>query len=75
MQHKARKRFGQNFLNDTSVIDRIIQSINPQPEDKLVEIGPGLGALTCPLMAALGKMDVIELDRDIIPKLRINTAV
>lgn len=72
MQHKARKRFGQNFLNDTSVIDRIIQSINPQPEDKLVEIGPGLGALTCPLMAALGKMDVIELDRDIIPKLRIN---
>jgi len=72
MKHKARKRFGQNFLTDSSVIDRIVQSINPQTEDKLVEIGPGLGALTCPLMAALGKMDVIELDRDIIPKLRMN---
>jgi 16S rRNA (adenine1518-N6/adenine1519-N6)-dimethyltransferase len=72
MQHKARKRFGQNFLIDSSIIDRIVQSINPQAEDKLVEIGPGLGALTCPLMACHGKMDVIELDRDIIPKLRIN---
>jgi len=72
MQHKARKRFGQNFLTDTSVIDRIIQSINPQTNEKLVEIGPGLGALTCPLMKALGKLDVIELDRDIIPKLRMN---
>ncbi len=72
MQHKARKRFGQNFLTDTSVIDRIIQSINPQADEKLVEIGPGLGALTCPLMKRLGKLDVIELDRDIIPKLKIN---
>lgn len=72
MQHKARKRFGQNFLTDVSVIDRIVQSINPKKDEKLVEIGPGLGALTCPLMAMLGKMDVIELDRDIIPKLKIN---
>jgi 16S rRNA (adenine1518-N6/adenine1519-N6)-dimethyltransferase len=72
MEHKARKRFGQNFLTDTSVIDRIIQSINPQANEKLVEIGPGLGALTCPLMKKLGKLDVVELDRDIIPKLRMN---
>lgn len=71
-QHTARKRFGQNFLTDRSVIDRIIQSINPQTGDRVVEIGPGLGALTCPLMASLGTLDVIELDRDIIPKLRMN---
>jgi 16S rRNA (adenine1518-N6/adenine1519-N6)-dimethyltransferase len=72
MQHIARKRFGQNFLTDTSVIDRIIHSINVQTDDRLVEIGPGLGALTCPLLSIAGKLDVIELDRDIIPKLRLN---
>lgn len=72
MKHIARKRFGQNFLIDTSIIDRIIQGINPQPEDKLVEIGPGLGALTCPLLSTTGKLDVIELDRDIVPKLKKN---
>jgi len=71
-QHRARKRFGQNFLTDSTVIDRIIQSINPQADDRLVEIGPGLGALTCPLIDAVGELDVIELDRDIIPKLRLN---
>ncbi|MCW9015252.1 MAG: 16S rRNA (adenine(1518)-N(6)/adenine(1519)-N(6))-dimethyltransferase RsmA [Gammaproteobacteria bacterium] len=71
-QHKARKRFGQNFLTDTSVIDRIIQSINPHATDKLVEIGPGLGALTCPILSIVGEMNVIELDRDIVPKLRLN---
>jgi len=72
MQHLARKRFGQNFLTDTSVIDRIIHSINLHEDDRLVEIGPGLGALTCPLLSITGKLDVIELDRDIIPKLRLN---
>ena len=71
-QHKARKRFGQNFLTDQSIIDRIVLSIHPQIEDNLVEIGPGLGALTCPLMDITGKLDVIELDRDIIPKLQFN---
>jgi 16S rRNA (adenine1518-N6/adenine1519-N6)-dimethyltransferase len=71
-QHRARKRFGQNFLTDSTVVDRIIHSINPQPDEKLVEIGPGLGALTCPLITATGELDVIELDRDIIPKLRLN---
>jgi 16S rRNA (adenine1518-N6/adenine1519-N6)-dimethyltransferase len=71
-QHQARKRFGQNFLTDSTVIDRIVHSINPQPGDRLVEIGPGLGALTCPLLSIAGKLDVVELDRDIIPKLRLN---
>lgn len=67
MNHKARKRFGQNFLVDNQVIDLIIQSINPQPDQTLVEIGPGLGALTVPLLSKAGKLNVIELDRDVIP--------
>lgn len=71
-QHKARKRFGQNFLTDQSIIDRIVFSIQPQIDDRLVEIGPGLGALTCPLIDVTGKLDVVELDRDIIPKLQLN---
>jgi len=69
MQHQARKRFGQNFLRDHTVIDRIVRAINPQPGDRLVEIGPGLGALTGPLLEALGSLDVVELDRDLIPRL------
>ncbi|MDH5393147.1 MAG: 16S rRNA (adenine(1518)-N(6)/adenine(1519)-N(6))-dimethyltransferase RsmA [Gammaproteobacteria bacterium] len=69
MSHQARKRFGQNFLIDNRVIDLIIQSINPQPDQTLVEIGPGLGALTLPLLKRAGKLNVIELDRDVIPLL------
>lgn len=69
-QHKARKRFGQNFLQDQSVIDRIVAAINPESSDQLVEIGPGLGALTYPVLDRAGKLDVIELDRDIIPILK-----
>ncbi len=69
--HKARKRFGQNFLHDAHVIDRIIKSIAPKPEHHLIEIGPGRGALTEPLLEALdGNLDVVELDRDLIPILR-----
>lgn len=68
--HKARKRFGQNFLHDPYVIGRIISSIHPQPEDCLVEIGPGMGALTGPILDATGKLHVVELDRDLIPILR-----
>ena len=71
-QHRARKRFGQNFLTDTSIIDRIVNGINPQQNERLVEIGPGLGALTCPIIDVTGELDVIELDRDIIPKLQLN---
>ncbi len=69
--HKARKRFGQNFLHDHNIIDRIVGSIQPNPDQHLVEIGPGQGALTEPLLEKTdGKLDVIELDRDLIPILR-----
>lgn len=69
-QHQAKKRFGQNFLHDRGVIDRIIRAIRPKPGERIIEIGPGLGALTVPLLAELGQLEVIELDRDIIPKLQ-----
>lgn len=69
--HKARKRFGQNFLHDTGIIDRIVGSIAPKPGQHLVEIGPGRGALTEPLLEGTGgELDVVELDRDLIPILR-----
>lgn len=70
MQHRAKKRFGQNFLVDTNVIDKIVRSINPKPADHVIEIGPGLGALTQPLLGTLSRLDVIELDRDVIPRLQ-----
>ncbi len=69
MQHRAKKRFGQNFLVDNNIIDKILLSINPQPDDHIVEIGPGLGALTKPLLETQHHLDVIELDRDVIPEL------
>lgn len=68
--HRARKRFGQNFLTDEAVIARIVSAIAPQAEDRLIEIGPGLGALTCQLIQPLTHLTVVELDRDIIPKLK-----
>lgn len=68
--HKARKRFGQNFLHDQYVIGKIIKAINPKASEALVEIGPGMGALTEPMLEACGKLDVVELDRDLIPILR-----
>jgi 16S rRNA (adenine1518-N6/adenine1519-N6)-dimethyltransferase len=69
-RHKARKRFGQNFLVDRQIIAAIISAIHPQPEDNLVEIGPGLGALTTPLLQILDHLTVIEIDRDIVEQLR-----
>jgi len=74
MQHFAKKRFGQNFLVDTSIINLIVDSIQPQPGDLMIEIGPGLGAMTKPLLSRLDFLNVIELDRDIIPKL-VNNCV
>jgi len=69
MHHTARKRFGQNFLHDANIIERIIASIGVSTEQHIVEIGPGKGALTEHLLASAGKLDVIELDRDLIPLL------
>ncbi|MCL6271805.1 16S rRNA (adenine(1518)-N(6)/adenine(1519)-N(6))-dimethyltransferase RsmA [Sansalvadorimonas sp. 2012CJ34-2] len=69
--HKARKRFGQNFLHDPAIINRIIRSIGPKSDDHLVEIGPGQGALTNQLQAGSGRLDVVELDRDLIPWLKL----
>jgi len=66
LKHKARKRFGQNFLTDEHVIDRIVQSIGIQANDKLVEIGPGQGALTREILPLVNTLNVIELDRDLI---------
>ncbi|WP_119354639.1 16S rRNA (adenine(1518)-N(6)/adenine(1519)-N(6))-dimethyltransferase RsmA [Azohydromonas sediminis] len=70
MKHIARKRFGQHFLVDAGVIDAIVAAVDPRPGDALVEIGPGLGALTAPLLARCGALTVIELDRDLAARLR-----
>lgn len=69
MQHIPRKRFGQNFLIDQSVILEIIDRIHPARNDRLIEIGPGLGALTRPLLARLDRLHVVEIDRDIVTRL------
>jgi 16S rRNA (adenine1518-N6/adenine1519-N6)-dimethyltransferase len=70
MKHQARKRFGQHFLSDGGIIDGIVQAIAPKPGDAMVEIGPGLAALTQPLVERLGRLTVIELDRDLAVRLR-----
>mgnify|MGYP001552566685 FL=1 len=67
--HIPRKRFGQHFLHDAGILRKIVQAIAPQRGDNVVEIGPGEGALTLPLLRALGHMTVIELDRDLVPRL------
>jgi 16S rRNA (adenine1518-N6/adenine1519-N6)-dimethyltransferase len=66
MKHLAKKRFGQNFLTDKAIISSLIDAIAPQSDDIMVEIGPGLGALTQPLLTQLNHLQVIEIDRDII---------
>ncbi len=68
--HIARKRFGQHFLTDQDIIETIVREIAPKPEQIVVEIGPGLGALTQPLVERLGRLAVIELDRDLAARLR-----
>ena len=70
MKHIPRKRFGQHFLADPAVIDAIVRAIDPQPGQPMVEIGPGLAALTQPLVERLGCLTVIELDRDLAERLR-----
>ena len=68
--HTARKRFGQNFLHDHYVIDAIVAAIHPQEGQVMVEIGPGLGALTEPVASQISHMHVVELDRDLAERLR-----
>ena len=68
-EHKARKRFGQNFLHDPVVIERIVKAIRPQAGEILIEIGPGLGAITEPVAERTDRLTVIELDRDLAARL------
>lgn len=68
--HTARKRFGQNFLHDAYIIDQIVSAINPQVGQHMVEIGPGLGALTEPVCELIEQLTVVELDRDLAARLR-----
>ncbi|MFM7002004.1 MAG: 16S rRNA (adenine(1518)-N(6)/adenine(1519)-N(6))-dimethyltransferase RsmA [Limnohabitans sp.] len=72
MKHIARKRFGQHFLTDGGIIDAIVDAIHPQPGQPMVEIGPGLAALTQPLVERLGHLTVVELDRDLAVRLRLH---
>lgn len=71
---RAKKHFGQHFLHDRTYLDRIVAAVAPRPTDRLVEIGPGEGALTLPLLAAAGRLTAIELDTDLIPSLRQRAA-
>ena len=75
MTHVARKRFGQHFLTDVGVIHQIVRLIDPRPGQALVEIGPGLGALTQPLLERCGALTVIELDRDLAARWRSRQGV
>ncbi len=70
LKHQARKRFGQHFLQDGPALDAIVRAIAPEAGDTMVEIGPGLGAMTQPLVERLGRLTVIELDRDLAARLR-----
>ena len=72
MRHVARKRFGQHFLTDGGIIEGIVDGISPSVDDHMVEIGPGLGALTVPLLRQLKHLTVVELDRDLVTRLQAN---
>lgn len=69
MEYRTKKRFGQHFLHDPLVIGRILDAIAPRPADRIVEIGPGLGAITLPLLQRVERLEAVELDRDVIPRL------
>src|SRR5205085_11807980 len=70
MRHVARKRFGQHFLVDERIVDAIVDAVDPRPGEALVEIGPGLGALTAPILTRCERLAAIELDRDLASRLR-----
>lgn len=73
-EHVHKKRFGQHFLHDPGMIRRIVQAVAPKPGDRLIEIGPGEGAITLPLLREHGALTVIELDRDLIPRIEAAAA-
>lgn len=73
--HQARKRFGQHFLTDAQVIHNIVTAIDPQPGQHLVEIGPGLGAITLPVLERAREMDAVEIDRDVIAALKVSSSL
>ena len=68
--HLTRKRFGQHFLHDQEIISRIVLAVAPKPGQRIIEIGPGEGAITLPLLRKSGKLTVIELDRDLVPRIK-----
>ena len=68
-EQSPRRRFGQHFLTDTVIVEKIIRAIDPQPGERIVEIGPGRGALTLPLLLSVGTLDVVEIDRDLAAQL------
>ena len=68
MKPHAKKRFGQHFLHDPGTIERIVRAIDPQPGDRLVEVGPGRGAITAPCSWRAGALDVVEIDADVVPR-------
>ena len=70
MDHRPRKRFGQHFLHDRNIIDRIVAALDPQADDRIVEIGPGKGVLTRELLRRVAHLDAVELDRDLVAYLR-----
>ncbi len=70
IHHNIRKRFGQNFLVDNNIINKILDLIEPKKHDHFIEIGPGMGALTFPILDRIKHLDVIEIDRDLVKKLR-----
>jgi 16S rRNA (adenine1518-N6/adenine1519-N6)-dimethyltransferase len=72
--HAARKRFGQHFLHDKQIIQRLLDVIAPRPGQHFVEIGPGQGALTVPILKIIGELDAVEIDRDLIPHLKMRCA-
>ena len=69
-KYKTKKRFGQHFLHDQSVIQKLVHEINPKSDEQIVEIGPGLGALTFPLLEKVDAISVVEIDRDVIKRLK-----